>query len=1203
MAQLLAHFKNITRLKAEELLLESGKDGSFLIRDSESIQGAYTLCILYQGRIHQYRILTGQDGKLSVQSEKGVQERKYVDLSQLIHEYVNRGSNNGLICALKYPVEEKKPPEQAKLTEEPDSDTDDDDDESDFEQVPPTVTSPSLETADTLESSPNDDDITRHFQQKLTMLELSNVEGPFIGALQEYADYGAKNDVLTIKSGTSSHLPELQRLLAVAAVNLERHFENFMDKIELCHELFSQTATQNSKPPKARRSKKQISVNLEELFERLANLKSVTSALEQKGISTLKSMQEEIDQSEDNPSRVSFFLPSVPMRTASRRPKIPPSHFEVKIISNRTCKTSKATVTVDIQAGKLFAVKASKADALDNSNTFVHDKILQVIKSTKNNKQLDIVIEGRKKDESYEFENVRERERFCQLIQQMKSMHSVNPEVDHVSLFVGSWNMGDATPFWNLTPWFKCYGAGKSRDKTLGMIPHDVYVVGTQESALAEKDWVKRVTEAIRNALNIDLHTVTICSLWGIRLLVLVKPEHKNRISHVQHSTVKTGIANALGNKGAVGVSFYFGGTSFCFINCHLTSGHEKNHRRNQNYRDILKGMSLGQKQLSMFDLTNQFHHIFFLGDLNYRLEGEDANEIINKIKEKDFHALLERDQLRKCMKNKEVFVNFAEEDITFPPTYRIARNTLDKYEWKKVKKTGVRINVPSWCDRTLWKSYPQTYVNNTAYGCVEEIWSSDHKPVFSSFEIGVIPQTVPGAQRSDDLEIIFQEVKIEVKTCSKPHFQLDFHSNCLESPVVSQPNKTYGSSNDNAKCYPKWEHELLPKLHPIFSDVDYLEDQHILVAVKAKDESDSYGEFVVSLKQKFSVSAQPFTCYMLHQGEETGSVSGFVHIVAKNAESTRRHQSRKSYECVYMDTDILKGPPTPPAGQAMLSPVVEELGKKLSLTKSSSVPLSVGSAKSKDRGPPLPPRPTDLLSDSAVAPSFGAVSPVVPPGGGEPVVPPRPHKMSPAPVELPPPLVPSAPPTDHNDDDIFGTFGGFSFLKHGQQGHSPRGGKMPQKDSRRMSDGTAPPMSPVKNNLDSKRLVDLKPCPSNKPQSGLVGQGHAEGHDPSTAENYYTHLLTRQDSDSSEYTSPPPLPEKTRPFSDSGSYASLRTPVTLTQWLLELGLPFYNDIFLENGWDTMAYMKDMTEQDLKDMNISNAEHRKRILSSLQEMK
>ena len=31
-----------------------------------------------------------------------------------------------------------------------------------------------------------------------------------------------------------------------------------------------------------------------------------------------------------------------------------------------------------------------------------------------------------------------------------------------------------------------------------------------------------------------------------------------------------------LGNKGAVAISFMFDGTSFCFVCCHLTSGHEK---------------------------------------------------------------------------------------------------------------------------------------------------------------------------------------------------------------------------------------------------------------------------------------------------------------------------------------------------------------------------------------------------------------------------------------------------------------------------------------------------------------------------------------------------------------------------------------------------------------------------------------------------
>lgn len=40
---------------------------------------------------------------------------------------------------------------------------------------------------------------------------------------------------------------------------------------------------------------------------------------------------------------------------------------------------------------------------------------------------------------------------------------------------------------------------------------------------------------------------VAIHTLWNIRIVVLAKPEHENRISHIYSDSVKTGIANTLG--------------------------------------------------------------------------------------------------------------------------------------------------------------------------------------------------------------------------------------------------------------------------------------------------------------------------------------------------------------------------------------------------------------------------------------------------------------------------------------------------------------------------------------------------------------------------------------------------------------------------------------------------------------------------------
>lgn len=51
------------------------------------------------------------------------------------------------------------------------------------------------------------------------------------------------------------------------------------------------------------------------------------------------------------------------------------------------------------------------------------------------------------------------------------------------------------------------------------------------------------------------------------------------------------------------------------------TSGALDRRRRNQNYLDILRLLSLGDKQLSSFDISLRFTHLFWLGDLNYRLD------------------------------------------------------------------------------------------------------------------------------------------------------------------------------------------------------------------------------------------------------------------------------------------------------------------------------------------------------------------------------------------------------------------------------------------------------------------------------------------------------------------------------------------------------------------------------------------------------
>ena len=90
-------------------------------------------------------------------------------------------------------------------------------------------------------------------------------------------------------------------------------------------------------------------------------------------------------------------------------------------------------------------------------------------------------------------------------------------------------------------------GMGKTRDGMLHPIPHDLYVIGTQESSMQEKEWIDHLKSTLKKLFFIEFAQISMESLWGIRLVVLARPEHVLRITNVETSTVKTGIANALG--------------------------------------------------------------------------------------------------------------------------------------------------------------------------------------------------------------------------------------------------------------------------------------------------------------------------------------------------------------------------------------------------------------------------------------------------------------------------------------------------------------------------------------------------------------------------------------------------------------------------------------------------------------------------------
>uniref|UniRef100_A0ACB8FFR9 Phosphatidylinositol 3,4,5-trisphosphate 5-phosphatase 2 n=1 Tax=Sphaerodactylus townsendi TaxID=933632 RepID=A0ACB8FFR9_9SAUR len=556
-------------------------------------------------------------------------------------------------------------------------------------------------------------------------------------------------------------------------------------------------------------------------------------------------------------------------------------------------KSQKYTLSVDVEGGKLVVLKKQK-DSQEDWNTFTHDKIRQLIKSQRVQNKLGIVFEKEKdktQRKDFIFVSARKREAFCQLLQLMKNRHSNQDEPDMISVFIGTWNMGSVPPPKNITSWFASKGLGKTLDEMTVSIPHDIYVFGSQENSMGDKEWVDFLRGILKDFTEIEYRPIAMQSLWNIKIAVLVKPEHENRISHVSTSCVKTGIANTLGNKGAVGVSFMFNGTSFGFVNCHLTSGNEKTARRNQNYLDILRLLSLGDKQLSSFDISLRFTHLFWFGDLNYRLD-MDIQEILNYINRKEFEPLLKVDQLNLEKEKHKIFLRFSEEEITFPPTYRYERGSRDTYVWHKQKPTGI-----------LYLAGPQALALGGGFLVDKAVESHSH-----------LRTCLSGLSKSSDQAYIeFESVEAIVKTASRTKFFIEFYSTCLEEFKKSFENDSQSSDNINFLRV-QWSSRQLPTLKPILSDIEYLQDQHILLTVKSLDGYESYGECVIALKSMIGSTAQQFLTYLSHRGEETGNIRGSMKV---RVPAERMGTRERLYEWISIDKDetgAAKGKLPPPA-------------------------------------------------------------------------------------------------------------------------------------------------------------------------------------------------------------------------------------------------------------------------------------------------
>ncbi|EFP74386.1 hypothetical protein PGT21_033233 [Puccinia graminis f. sp. tritici] len=247
----------------------------------------------------------------------------------------------------------------------------------------------------------------------------------------------------------------------------------------------------------------------------------------------------------------------------------------------------------------------------------------------------------------------------------------------------------------------------------------------------------------------------------GLGLLVYARNDTVFKdIQSVRTSEASCGFLNLMNNKGAVGVRVTIRRSDvpdgkaqaaeevLTFVNAHLAAHDSGIIARNRDYQSIINRL--------LFETSHGHHtiydtsHLFFMGDLNYRISLTPSatsslqpitKESLTKTIQEGRHSSLfpEHDTLSHQHAAGKVLVGLREAPINFKPTYKYKLNSGDQFVSFDHRLPGWtdRIFLASWLDDSQSSSVDQPGgAKVLAYQSLPEYDGSDHKPVFAVIDL-----------------------------------------------------------------------------------------------------------------------------------------------------------------------------------------------------------------------------------------------------------------------------------------------------------------------------------------------------------------------------------------------------------------------------------------------------------------------------------